>query len=210
MSELKLVSKYVAPEAKVHDDWARHQCEDFTPTERQLTVIAAVQSALDTKLFYTVDVVAHCKAYLCVTEEQAAVGIERVENGDLGMDLYYARRYLEAKHGFALERLALEKLKPRVGKTLGTLVFSDFKRNTQMVITEISNGGKLFDLTGKRGAYKVSMSCTTRQIENAINRAFEKGLRKDGFDDFCNPRAVKTETDIFVLGSASGEGTQHA
>lgn len=204
MSEIKPVHQYVAPEVKVHDDWARYQWDDFVPSARQLTIIEAVQSALDKKLFYTVDVVEHCKAYLGVTAEQAAVRIEYVENGDVGMDFYYARRYLEAKHGFEIERIALEKLNPRVGKVLGTLVFSDLKRNTGMTITEISNGGKLFDLTGKRGAYKVALSCTARQIENAMNRAFEKGSRKDGFDEFCNPSAVKTETGLFATDSITG------
>lgn len=197
MSEIASINLYVPPKTKVYADWSRYQCEDFTPTARQLSIIEAVQSALDTKLYYTIDVVEHCKAYLGVTAEQAAVGIEYVENGDVGMDFFYARHYLEAKRDFEIERIALDRLKPRVGQVLGTLVFSDQKRNTSMVITKISSNGMLLDLTGKRGAYRVNLSCNSRQIEQAMNRAFDREARDDDFNDFVATTLVETTTGLF-------------
>ncbi len=195
-------SRYVAPQSGVSADWARYQCDEYQPTERQLPIIEAVQSALDAKLYYTVDVLEHCKSYLAITPEQASVNTERVEGGNFGFDCYYARRYIEARQGHEAERIALARLNPHVGQNLGTLIFSDFKRNTGMTITAISEGGKLFDLSGKRGAYKVSLSCTAKQIENAMNRAFEQGSRKDKFDTFVSLYVVKPAAPLFDACSA--------
>lgn len=195
-------SRYIAPETQTHKDWAGHKCEDYKPTERQLIVIEAVQSALDAKCFYTDMVLEHCKKYLAITPEQAAVNTERVEGGNFGMDCYYARNYIEAQLGHESERIALNRLNPRVGQDLGVLIFSDFKRNTGMTITAISAGGKLFDLCGKRGAYKVSLSCTAKQIEHAMNRAFQQGSRKDNFDKFVSLYVVKPAAPLFDACSA--------
>jgi hypothetical protein len=166
--------------------------------------MAAVQSALDAGLFYTSAVLAHCIDFLGVTAEQAAVNTQRVEGGNIGMDCYYARNCIEAKRGHEAERLTLFRLNPHVGKLLGTLVFSDMKRCTGMTITAISSGSKLFDISGKRGSHTVNCSCTARQIESAMNRAFEIGARKNDFKAFCAPSAVTTENGLFATDSTIG------
>jgi len=179
------VSRYVPCPSDIYLDWSGHQCEDFKPTDRQLICIEAVQSALDANLFYTTDMVAHCKAYLGVTPEQAASNRSKVEGGDCGYDFYYARSYLKAQFGHQADRSSIERLKPYVGQVLGTLVFGDFKRTTGMVVTEVCEGGKLITATGKRGSYGVVLKCTARQIENAMDRAFERKSRKTDSNAFA-------------------------
>lgn len=205
MTDTATTSRYIAV-SDPYKDWTLRECEDYSPTERQCTIIEAVQSALDAKLFYTSDVLEHCKVFLGVTPDQAAVGAKNVEGGDVGMDCYYARGYLEAQRCHKIARISLDRLKPRVGQCLGTLVFNDFKRTTGVTVTEYS-GGKILHASGKRGAYTVTLSCTAIQIENAINRAFERKQRKDNFDSFvaavpapkpASPAGLTTRPVYFV------------
>lgn len=174
--------RYSLPVGRVHDDWSGCKLESFIPTDRQKLVIEAVKSALDSKLHYNNDVLKYCIESLGVTPEQGKVGAIRVEGGDVGMDCYYARDYLRHMHERAAERRSLAMLKPFIGQVLGTLVFSDFKRNTGMTVKEMGDDLRTLTLKGKRGRYTVELICTARQIENAMNRAFENKLRKDTFD----------------------------
>ena len=184
MTQSKCGLPYVAV-SDPYIDWQKREMDGYVPTDRQMVVIAAVRAAVEAKLFYTSDVLAFAKTYLAITEEQAAVGTDRVEGGNFGMDLYYARDFLRAEEAHALDRSARDRLKLCVGKQLGTLVFNDMKRNTGMRVTSTVDG-KLFTLTGKRGASTVILSCSARQIEHAMVRAFERGQRKDNFDAFVS------------------------
>ena len=172
-----------------------------------MKVIAAVQSALDANLFYTRDVLAHAIVQLGVTPEQAERNYKmRVEGGVIGMDTYYARCYIDAQAKAAAERVALQIIKPHVGQKLGTLMFNDFKRNTGMVVVAVSEGGKMITLKGKRGAYSVSLACTAKNIEYAINRAAEKGLRKDNFAMAFAPTPLCSEQPEILAVMTMQEG----
>lgn len=176
--------RYVPPSRGIHDDWDGCKLESYTPTERQKSVIEAVKSALESKQFYTDEVLKYCIDYLGVTPEQSKVGAGRVEGGDFGMDCYFARDYLRHAQEHADARNSLAMLKPFVGQDLGTLVFNnDFKRNTGMTVKALSDNQKEITLQGKRGRFVVELVCTARQIENAMDRAFEKAMRKDTFND---------------------------
>ena len=183
---------YVPPSRGIHDDWDGCKLESYTPTERQKSVIEAVKSALESKQFYTDEVLKYCIDYLGVTPEQSKVGAGRVEGGDFGMDCYFARDYLRHAREYAAARNSLSMLKPFVGQDLGTLVFNDFKRNTGMMVKVLSDDQKEITLQGKRGRFVVEMVCTARQIENAMNRAFEKAMRKDTFNDVYKLNDIET------------------
>lgn len=174
-------SRYIPPQGSVYDEWDKNATPGFVPSERQKIVIQAVQAALDSKLFFTDDVRAHCAAALGLTPEQASVRAETVEGGTFGLDLYYAREYISAQAKFQAERVALQRLKPAEGLELGTLMFNDLKRNTGMRVVEVSSDSGEIKIIGKRGAYTVTLVCTAKQIENAIDRAHERGLRKQDF-----------------------------
>ena len=168
--------------ADSYKDWAGSQNRGYLPTKRQSLVVAAVKAALDGGLYYSKDVLAFAKTHLGVTEEQAAVHATTVEGGEVGMDCYYARGYLDAKKRFDAEDRALQKLAPKVGDVLGVLVFSDFKRSTGVEIIGVTNGS--ITLRGKRGAHQVTLTASALQIANAMDRAFERGQRNAGFDGF--------------------------
>lgn len=177
--EAGTLSKYTPPATDPHKEWSRYQAADFAPTERQKDLIAVIQSALDAKLFYTSEVLVHCRTVLGLSTEQVAAGGSYVEGGWFGMDCYYARGYIQARASIDAESKAWARLAPQVGDHLGTLTFSDYKRNTGMVIVAVLDGG--VKLTGKRGASTVSLEATATQIGNAMDLAAERGHRKTGF-----------------------------
>lgn len=164
-------------------DWDGCEFELFEPTKRQKTIIAAVQSALNADFFYARDVLKHCVDFLGVTPEQALVGADHVEGGAFGMDCYFARRFIDATKRRAQERSALHYLNPQVGQKLGTLVFSNYKRNTGMVIISVSDDRKSIAIKGRRGLLNVSTVCNALGIINAAKLAAGCGVRKK---DLCN------------------------
>jgi len=174
--------QYTPPEGGTYADWRRNEMEDFKPTPRQQVIINSVQAALDAKMFYTEEVYDFCVKLLQVTPEQAKVGANTVQNGEVGMDFYYARQCIRCQKTFEAERQAFAKLNAFVGMKLGTLVFSDFKRTTNMVVTAVSTDPRQITATGKRGAYSVELSCSAMQIWNAYERATEQGKRKDALN----------------------------
>lgn len=184
-------SRYVPCAASQYDEWARNETVDFVPNERQQVVVQAVQVALDAGLYYTSDVLKHCTEALSLTPEQAAVGAQKVEGGNFGMDLFYARQYLDAKKRHEAEQRTWLQLSPILGKQLGTLTFNDYKRNTGMQIVDFVGNGNIKDgkgllmvLKGKRGAFQVTLQASASQVRNAIDRAAEKGSRKDNFEQY--------------------------
>lgn len=176
-----ITAKYELP-ADTYKDWQRCEHADFVPNARQQLVADAVQKALDSGLYYSKDVVAFCKRELHVTEEQEGVGAKRVENGEVGMDCYYARKYLDKQRELSKARNVLKLLQPKAGQLLGTLMFSDYKRNTGAVITQVSEDGMSITVQGKRGAAVATFTCSPLQVANAMDRAAERGLRKAGFE----------------------------
>lgn len=79
--------RYVPPSRGIHDDWDGCKLESYTPTERQKSVIEAVKSALESKQFYTDEVLKYCIDYLGVTPEQSKVAkyahpLEKVKRAD--------------------------------------------------------------------------------------------------------------------------------
>jgi len=184
--------KYELPE-NVYRDWDGYALESFQPNDRQKQVIDAVQAALDHKHFYSSDVLAYVSARLGVTEEQRAIGASKVEGGHVGMDCYYARRYIEARQAARVEKARAQQLGAFVGMQLGTLIFNDFKRTTGVEVVEVLEAGRELSLRGKRGRATVVLRCNATSVACAIDRAAERKARKDRFEDFCQrtPRPLR-------------------
>lgn len=178
--QITSTTRYELP-ANTFMDW--HGCEryDFVLNLRQQRVVDAVQKALDAGNYFTKDVLAFCMQELQVTQEQAAVAVTRVEGGEVGMDLYYARKYLDKQRELQKAQAVLKLLQPRVGLQLGTIMFNDFKRITGAFITEVSGDGLSMTVQGKRGYTVVAFSCNPLSIAYAIDRAAERKLRKTNF-----------------------------
>ena len=125
----------------MYQAWAGCEARGFIPSKNQKLVIAVVQAALDSGLFYTTDVRSFCAKAMGLTSEQDAANFQpaRVEGGVFGMECYYARKYLDAMSRFAREDKAHAQLKPHVGQKLGTIMFNDFKRSTGAVVSEVKD-----------------------------------------------------------------------
>lgn len=196
---------YKLPEAKeMHNAWTRCEARGFIPSENQKLVIAVVKAALDSGLFYTTDVRSFCAKAMGLTSEQDAANFQpaRVEGGVFGMECYYARKYLDAMSRFAREDKAHAQLKPHVGQKLGTIMFNDFKRSTGAVVSEVKDN--VITLHFKRGKVLLGAEVSALVIKNAIDRAAEKQLRRDTFDQFTAPAALapapqsaETEPSLF-------------
>lgn len=184
--------KYTPANARaIFDEW--HGCKEpgFTPKERHLPIIQAIKEALASGLKYTDDVAKFAGDRLGVPAEIRKLNAEKVENGDFGMDCYYARCYLETQERIERERLALQELAPAIGMQLGTLVFSDFKRTTGVTVIGFDDEAKTkIRLSGKRGSAMYEMTAGAVQINNAITRAFERGNRKDDFAAFVRAQSA--------------------
>lgn len=173
-------------------DWRDGEAETFAPTPRQALVVEAVTAALAAGLYYTVDVREFCARYLGITPEVDAFQrsqVTQVEGGEFGMDCYYARRYLDAQKKHAELRRFAEALRARPGDSLGTLVFSDFKRTNATCVKTVSECGRYLTITGKRGAATYEFQPTATQVAYAIDRAHSGKHRKDDFAGFAAKRA---------------------
>lgn len=179
--------------ANTYSDWARNECEDFVPNERQKLVMDVVRQAIDAGMYYTKDVLAFAKERLKPSEAELERG-KGVEGGEFGMDVYYARQAITSAKKFAVSREAWQHLRPTPGKSLGTIMFNDYKRITGSTIIgfagegDISTGkGMRMVIEGKRGSVKVRLEATASQVRSAIDRAHEKGLRKITFEEINSP-----------------------
>jgi hypothetical protein len=178
-------TRYELPAAgKCHDEWQLHKAVEFTPTPRQQLVMDAAARAIDSGLFYNVDVNAAVAADLGVTREQLARNTQRVDGGDFGYDVYFARGAVEAiryRHMLANTAAALS-LKP--GDNVGTLIFNDGKRTTGVVVETVGVDGASLVVQGKRAGKPIGLRCNVAALANAIRTAQERGGRKDTYEDF--------------------------
>lgn len=175
-----MTATYQLPE-KRDNSWAACEARTFQPNPMQQMVVEAVQAALDSGLFYTDDVCVFSAKYLSLTADQISANFDnsRVEGGIFGMQAYYARRYIESRILHSKEDQAAASLKPVVGQKIGTIVFNDYKRNTGAFILAVQ--GLILKLQFKRGKNTYEAEVTALTLSYAIDRAFEKKLRKDNF-----------------------------
>lgn len=176
-------TEYYLP-VNIYKDWDGYRHPDFKPSDRQMLVIEAVRDAREAHgLFYTADIYAHCAKSLSIKPEILAIK-NGVEGGPVGMDFYYASQHIDYKHIARLVNEANDSLNPHLGMSLGTLVFQDYKRTTNVRITEMGISNLI--VQGKRGAAKVAFDCNALALKNAMDRAFERKFRHDDFAKFCS------------------------
>lgn len=179
---------YTLP-ADTYKDW--HACESraFVPNARQSIVMAAVSAALASGLYYTANVRKHCMATLAPSADDVARGLNRVEGGEFGMDCYYARKTLDAQKKHAAEDAASASLALSVGDVIGSLVFNDYKLVRAAVVSAVSADGLTVTIDAKRGASVVRFEGAPLSVQYAIDRAHEKGKRKENASDWSAMRA---------------------
>jgi hypothetical protein len=177
--------RYELPEpGKCHDEWRAYPSPAFRPTPRQQLVIDATARAIDAGAYYSVDVKSAVAAELGVTPEQLARNTHKVDGGDFGYDLYFARGALEAirRQKKAIE--TAEALALRPGDAIGALIFNDGKRSTGAVVQSVGAEGIDLEIRAKRGGKPIAFSCRIDALANAIRTAQERGARRDTYEDF--------------------------
>lgn len=186
---------YSAPEDP-YQDWKGGEHHSFLPNARQQKVMDAVAKALDLGLSYNVDVNAHVAAILHIPADVLAKNTVRTEGGNFGYDVYLARQAVEAKRKHAKREKVASELRLVIGDKLGTIVFNDFKRNTSAVVEAVSDDGMVLKITAKRGSASVRIMPCPLQLKNAIDRAHERGNRKDSYQQFVATRQHQAPTAI--------------
>lgn len=185
------MTKYELPAVgKCYDEWSGHQARGFAPSPRQALVMAAAARAIDAGLFYNTEVKAAVAADLQVQADQLARNTQKVESGDFGYDVYFARQAVESQRFH--EKLSAEasRLGLRAGENIGTLMFNDYKRTSGVVVAEVSDGGRSVTLEGKRGAKSVRLTCNVLALASSIDRAHERRIRKTSYAEFKASRGA--------------------
>lgn len=169
----KTTSYYLPPNLYV--DWNGYEEESFGPTVRQQLVMRAHEAAIAAGHIYSNDVKSFATDYLKVPEELRLLNKYKVVGGDVGYDIYYAGKAVNAANRWKARTTALKALQPLVGMPIGTLRLM-FKRTTKCVILKIS--GHNLVVIGQRGHQVVTFTCDIMELQNASIAAFEKGWRK--------------------------------
>jgi hypothetical protein len=166
-----------------YTDWRGYERRDWRPNARQALVMAAVEDALAEGLLYQDPLTDAVAIKLDVSAEARKSGAERVQGGDFGMDVYYARRAVDMQIAHAIAEQARAQLAPHVGQKLGVLVFNDFKVTKACYVTEVLDGGHRLKLAGRRGSRAAHVECDTLAVKFAVDRAHDRGHRSEGFDE---------------------------
>ena len=204
------ISNYTVP-TNPYEDWRGSERRGFVPTARQKVILDAYAEAVATGLYYTKDIYVVVSKKLGLTPEQLAQCTTNVDGGDFGYDLYQARScYNAMTQHKAVDDAAAALCNLQVGMKLGTLIFNDHKRTTDVSVLQSADPTQVA-LQGKRGAYKVTFTTDALSIKCAIERAASKGVRKDSFEDFAaslrkplsastviQPRTESASADLFA------------
>lgn len=170
-----------------YNEWRRNECADFQPSARQQIVMDAVRQALSEGLYYTNDVRPRVAQILGVTGDDLSRGALRVEGGDFGMDVYYARQALEAQQRHTAIAKSAAEMRLKVGDVIGATMFNDFKLNHKTEVIDVAAANE-YRLKARRGAATVTFTANAQSLRIAIERAFEKGKRKLSYEQFVAER----------------------
>lgn len=201
---------YSLPQGSVWDDWRGSEAPGFKPTARQQAIMDAVGKAIEEGKFYN-DAVRKRTAQILGLQD-----VDTGEGGTFSTDAYMARKTLEAQKMAAAVKDAFDALNLKEGDKIGVIVTSDGKMSNAVTVTKAGENGYGMVLEGRRGAAGVRFpSLDALQLKNAIDRAKEKGRRKDGFDDFVKarqggevPAAGTNDRDSFTLERLNAESGQ--
>jgi hypothetical protein len=166
------MNQYPLPQTsnKSYVRWIKCESKDFLPDESQKYIMNLVSESLDQGLFYNRDVFTHVenkiKNILPVDYQRE---IDQVEGGVLGMEIYYARKAVEAIKKRNKANDILNNLELTEGKWIGTLKFNDGTTIHKVKINSIIDSENI-NCLGVRGSKEVEFTVTAISIENGLNR----------------------------------------
>ena len=176
-----MTTTYTMP-ANPYDDWRGCEYRGFVLSARQELVIAAVRQCANEGLRYADEVQTRCRALLNPSADELAVNINKVDGGWFGMDVYYARKYIDQAAKYAAEDAANTALNATAGMALGQLMFNDYKLTRAVSIINVDDKG--IWISGSRGTAKIVATVSAMQIKHAMDRAFSYKKRPADFAGF--------------------------
>lgn len=153
-----------------YERWADVRALRVEPTVEMAELSIMVKAALDAGLYYSKDVLAAVIEMMGerLTADLIALGRDRVEGGYFGMEVYYARQYLEALARREQVQSAEADLMLEAGRRLGVLMFSDGKQVKSCTVVRWESG--IATIKGMRGRYEVTGSYDALTLSKAIRR----------------------------------------
>jgi hypothetical protein len=170
-----------------HDRWTPVADLCVAPDADQQQLVDAVRAALDAGRYYNDEVYAFVTDRMAarLTPEMLQTGIRQSERGRFGIEIYHARRYLDALNLQQRLRDAFAQLDARRGMPLGPLIFTDRKQISCCEVVDVNAATGFITLRGKRGRHEVQLEATALSILNARERYAERRRNRTGL-----PRTV--------------------
>jgi hypothetical protein len=102
----------------------------------------------------------------------------------LPSDVYFARSGVEGIRSHRKLVVMAQTLAFQPGDKIAALIFNDGKRNTGMVVTKVGATGIELELEGKRVGKPIGLRTNVGAVVNPIATAFDRGARKDTYENF--------------------------
>lgn len=139
-------------------------------TDEMRPLYNAIAAAMDSGIFYTRDMLKH------ITERFAFTGSgldshKNVEGGAIGMEIYYARRRIDADRNAIAQKAALERLAIGVGDKLGPLYFPSIRKGMYRNNSVIAITAQEITFEGTAGNRRFTVKASPTAVENALTRA---------------------------------------
>lgn len=143
----------------------------FVVTLEHEAMKAAIHKALDADVFYSDDMADYVAQELGVTQEQRDADIipgktRSVEGGPFAMEVYLARKVVEAERFAVKDAIVRDSLNLSVGQKLGKLKLNDYKFCMGSTIESLTD--KLVVLTASRGPQRIRVQCSYTALQGYI------------------------------------------
>jgi hypothetical protein len=166
------ITEYPLPQTSTgsYNRWIKCESKEFLPDESQKYIMDLVEESLNNGLFYNKDVFAQVESKIksiLPSDYQREIG--QVEGGVLGMEIYYARKAVEAIKQQNKSDEILNNLQLTEGKELGTLKFNDGRTFHQVKINNIFDSQNI-NCTGIRGKKNYEINMSAIAIQSGLNR----------------------------------------
>lgn len=157
----------------VYKRWQGSLLKEYAPLPYQAKLIASVQNALAKGKFYNTEVDAFVKDELgaYIPEEAWQRNITGVQGGDVGYEIYHARKYVEAQQEYAAQAQAMADHGWQVGDKFSKLRTNDGRTYTGCEITSISEDGRHIVLASRRGGQSYDLTTEILSLAHMVERA---------------------------------------
>lgn len=150
---------------------------NFIVTPEHEAMKAAINKALDNGVFYSNHMADYAANELGVTQEQRNADIvpgkpRSVEGGPFAMEVYLARKVVEADRFAIKDSIVRDNLKLSVGQKLGKLKLTDYKFCIGSTVESLTE--KTVTMVASRGAQRIRWESTYTGVQSAIERAKQK------------------------------------